>query len=761
MHRLYASICTLFLIISSLHAQNGCPGCTINLPSMPADTLYIGPLPDGEQWQPYDNNISFRLPKTTTPVNAVDTTTPPGLPITKFEVVGLEGLPPGLDWTPSQWVFETANQTDGCFRICGTPTSSDTFVLTVRLRATVFFIVQEASFPLKLYIAPPTLANDGFTMSNYTGCGELTVNFTNNIPSGGDPGFTYEWDFGDGDTFEGENPPPHTYTAPGMYPVQYHVTIDTVGYILQSVSVLSVDCNDPLGGSPDLYLVINNPSGLSIYNSSPAVNNTLLPWNLPLGLPLENGNYTVQVWDEDAGIKGSDDPCGSIPFNVLSGDTLVSGAYRIVLNIERPVFEFSFIDTVTVYFQPSPPVVNAPEGLSACEGGDLLLLVSSYGAGNQWWYEGEAVQGATEFIYEPQASGYYHVEVTTVDGCSAISDSILITYHPIPAEPLVTPLTDLSGCTGADSVYLNSSYSSGNQQWRRNGFALSGAGGASYAAVQSGFYQVQYTSPEGCSAVSDSVQVTFFAVPPAPVITPLDDLAGCAGADSVWLNSNYATGNQWWLNGAPLPGAAAPLLAALQSGTYRVQYTSPQGCASVSSPVQVTFTPTPAIPAFTNTNNLLRLTDTLALPANYSLQWYLNGVAIPNANGFTYCATLSGNFSLEVVNLDTDCAGIFALNVVFNPAFDCTVGTQEGITQALRLFPNPAASWVELQLEQAVAKEALLTVWDITGRVLYQNTILEGQDRFQVDCSAWPQGFYLLEIRAADERIVGKLTVQR
>ncbi len=197
------------LFIGSLRAQTGCPGCTLNLPAgLPADTLYLQSLPDGEKGTYYDHDLSFRMPKTTTPVHAIDSTTLPGLTISKIEIISIDGVPPGLHWQPNQWIFETANQTDGCVKFCGTPSVSDSFVMTVKIKATVLFLTQEATFPLKIYIAPKVSTTQGFTMTNVTGCGSTTVTFENNIPSGGVPGFTYEWNFGDGTTYTGENPPP-------------------------------------------------------------------------------------------------------------------------------------------------------------------------------------------------------------------------------------------------------------------------------------------------------------------------------------------------------------------------------------------------------------------------------------------------------------------------------------------------------------------------------------------------------------------------
>ena len=92
MMKLLLTICFSTLFFANLfHAQTGCPGCLVNLPAgFPADTIYLPDLPDGVKGTPYDHDVSFRLPKTTTPVNAVDSTTPPGSPINKFEILSVE-----------------------------------------------------------------------------------------------------------------------------------------------------------------------------------------------------------------------------------------------------------------------------------------------------------------------------------------------------------------------------------------------------------------------------------------------------------------------------------------------------------------------------------------------------------------------------------------------------------------------------------------------------------------------------------------------
>jgi hypothetical protein len=185
------TICLSTLFSTFLFAQSGCPGCSVNLPAnLPSDTVYLPTLPDGISGIYYETDISFRLPRTTTPVHAIDSTTPSGLTISKFEIVSIEGLPPGMFWQPNQFNFDMPSETDGCLKICGTPHEADSFKLIVTLRATVLFVAQEATFPMSLYIAPKVSNTNGFSMTNPEGCGSTTVTFTNNVPSNGVPGFS-------------------------------------------------------------------------------------------------------------------------------------------------------------------------------------------------------------------------------------------------------------------------------------------------------------------------------------------------------------------------------------------------------------------------------------------------------------------------------------------------------------------------------------------------------------------------------------------
>lgn len=489
------SFCFFFFVLAQVSAQTGCPGCVINLPAgLPEDTLYLPVLPDAEKGVPYNQDISFRVPKTTTPVYAIDSTTPPGLTITKIEIVGIEDMPPGLFWQASQMEFQTATETDGCIKICGTPLTSDTFVMTVKLKATILIFSQEASFPLTLYVSPKVSTTVGFSMAGVEGCGSTTVTFTNNVPSNGATGFSYEWEFGDGTTFVGENPPPHTYSQPGTYEVNYKATVDTVGYKLVSVKVLAVGCTDLFSG-PDLFVKVFL-GGQKIFENT-HVNNTPLPYTFPIGLPIEpQTNYTLEIWDEDSGIDGTDDLCGSLPFNIFSGgDTLVAGALRVILTIDNPIEEIISTDSVTVFPLPLTPTITA-NTLAACPD-DIIVLQSSHGGPNQWLLDAEPIPDATEFIFLPGESGFYQVQVTNMYGCTAVSTGTSIEIYPLPDEPVY--LNDRNNLELVDTTALPADYA---LQWYFFSGPIAGATGFEYCATESGTYSLEVTDlTTGCTNI--------------------------------------------------------------------------------------------------------------------------------------------------------------------------------------------------------------------------------------------------------------------
>jgi hypothetical protein len=235
------------------------------------------------------------------------------------------------------------------------------------------------------------------------------------------------------------------------------------------------------------------------------VDNTPLPYTWSPKIKLGPGNYRIAVWDEDAGLKGGDDPCGEISFNALSNGKLVSSGFEVVLDIQKPIIEVLSQDTVTVLPALPKPSLAAPNGLKEC--GNLppvVYLSSSSAKNNQWTLNGKAIPGATDQILDPKQSGIYRVQVIDpLSGCVSVSDSLKVAIFPQPLPPAFGNNKNLLML--ADTSGLPSKYT---LQWYDGTAIIPGATGKRYCATKTGDYGLLLTDTEtGCTSFYSSTVI--------------------------------------------------------------------------------------------------------------------------------------------------------------------------------------------------------------------------------------------------------------
>lgn len=457
------------------------------------DTTYTQPgiypdtLPSGTVGQAYSTDITFLMP--------LDTM---GYPFTNFQIQTVT-LPVGLTWICNNWSngcnYDPQANQFGCVNISGTPLLAGVYNIDVTVIADLSIASGiPVHFLIYMEVLPSTTSssNNGYSMTGYTGCSPITVNFTNN-----NPGLLgYYWDFGNSNQTTAENPVPQVYNQPGDYIVHYEAYSDTTTdhfYTITSIDIASIQNSAsvwgyPVDGNPDLFVIVKE-NGTPVYQSSyfadqfPPVGWTGLNINMNPA-----NTYVLEVWDEDDfefGF-GADDYVGNhtMSLNGCSGCAANISVvnYAVTHTIVPPSPAIITDDTVHVYGFPGIPNIYY-------DSLNHTLHTDTIQYSLQWYLNGSPLLGSNGPSDTVWISGEYFVVAINSYGCAAFSDTITAiycdsTWHPGIINNLPTLSTiDTTGNT---------------MQWYLNGNPVPGGTASSLNATLNGVYILEITNEYGC-----------------------------------------------------------------------------------------------------------------------------------------------------------------------------------------------------------------------------------------------------------------------
>ncbi|MEZ4986988.1 MAG: T9SS type A sorting domain-containing protein [Saprospiraceae bacterium] len=508
---------------SALYSQIGCPGCQVVLPDLPVDTIFLSNAPEGEAGIYYDEDLSFRLPLTTTPVNAADPTIPAGLPINEFNILGVSGLPAGLTWEANQLNFLTEELTDGCVKLCGTPLIPGLYMVDVVIEARIVFITQQTAFSFPLLITPAQSVTEGFTIVNNSGCGEVTAELINNVPSNGATGFSYMWLFSNGGVSTEENPAPQLFNTVGEHFISYQAIIDTVGFILTNVRIEESPCTDLLSRA-DLKFDLFDPNGDHVF-TAPIVENAMLPISWDVVLPIGEGVYELHVIDDDGGIDGADDLCGIIPITQATNGLQVDGELSVAISMIHPVDTILSLDVVTVYPIPASPVLAVQEEMPWCEGTPVHISALNYPEGGLVWHQDSIpLPGQSQGVLATLEDGAYYVTYTSPAGCLSSSNEVAVEFTANPAPFALEQNGNLIRLVDESNLPEDFSF-----MWLYEGENVPEANMLRICAQATGEYTLLIT--DNLTGCSNSASLVASYDPAIDCTTPVDDFT----AETHWL----------------------------------------------------------------------------------------------------------------------------------------------------------------------------------------------------------------------------------
>lgn len=196
-----------------------------------------------------------------------------------------------------------------------------------------------------------------------TDCAPATINFIN-ASAGGD---TYSWDFGNGQIFSGQNPPPQDYNSSGTYTVSLTMTTPngcvgttTLTDYITIEDLTPVFTGDPTGGCSPLTVQFTDAS------SAPNPGNPITSWDWDFGnsQTFSGQNppdqvYTHGLYDVSLTITTASGCTGSIILtDYITVGELNSIDFTVDTNINcvKTDFEFSSFITTTPSFPDSSEI---------------------------------------------------------------------------------------------------------------------------------------------------------------------------------------------------------------------------------------------------------------------------------------------------------------------------------------------------------------------------------------------------------------------
>ncbi len=316
-----------------------------------------------------------------------------------------------------------------------------------------------------------------------------------------------------------------------------------------------------------------------------------------------------------------------------------------------------FSDTITVKNYPKVKVAPTQTASGICNG-DSVLIIDAYNTNYlyQWYYNGNAISGATDTaIYAKQAGDYYLEVVDTSTGCKAVSGTFTVNASASPTASLKAS-GSTKFCVG-DSVQLDASASTNANfyKWFLNGNLITGASQSTYTATAAGDYTVQVINTSGCNDKSTALKVSIDSLPVA-TITASGKTTICDG-DSISLSAPSVSGNtyQWYESTSGIiAGSTSAKYSTIFEGDYYCIITNSNGCKATSTVVSIKVIQSPYSfvkqPSTTSTcpGDSIQLNATTVAGATY--QWQFNGNDISGATDSMYYAKLQGDYSVKVTN---------------------------------------------------------------------------------------------------------------
>ena len=421
-----------------------------------------------------------------------------------------------------------------------------------------------------------------------------------------------------------------------------------------------------------------------------------------------NEDYEYFTWYLDGEYLG-EEPTGQVNFTEFGFHELFVEA------IDSAFCPATDVISLTVFPNPEPEL-SYTDSVYGCVG-DLinLQLLNADDYEFNFWYPG----GINSNQINVNLPNSFWVESLSEEGCTGISDTIQVIFGAYP-EPVLL-YTDSAFCGNESFVVSTQEFDS--YAW---------SNGDSTSTIESnvpGTYFVEVSTIYGCSAVSDSIEMSVLDFP-TPLINASGPLTWCISDDEdVILYTDQEYDMLEWNNGMTEDSLLVDV-----SGVFWYSATNEAGCSGVSDTLTVIEWLAPTITIQDTTVSLgdlcqgsIDLSITTETP-EYTVEWN----ELPGEEALSVNGLCTGEYTVVITD-ENGCSATATITI------DSGVGILELNKIDFVVYPNPTSSVVRFDGQQRVERVRIV---DESGR----SVLTQSENFNSLDVSRLSSGTYVIEL---------------
>ncbi|HMQ46128.1 MAG TPA: choice-of-anchor B family protein [Saprospiraceae bacterium] len=375
---------------------------------------------------------------------------------------------------------------------------------------------------------------------------------------------------------------------------------------------------------------------------------------------------------------------------------------------------------------PETPALAAnlsqPDPTMVCPGDSTLLVLEDTPYPIQWYFNNEPIDFHGTSLWAKEA-GSYTASVSR-GPCEVISEPIEVAFLEAPVvstEDIALEVCDV------ESLKLTAPGGGFLYRWYLNGQLVNESSSPFLGISESGIYQYEIVSSNGCSALSGDIDVLIHP-PIIPSLSVLQPANYCEGQSEivVQVDNNY---DYYMIQDGGIAQFFENSYAITSSGSYEVLVSDGVCEVTLNLPFDVAFYP-PIVPTIAQNENLLTASEAI------SYQWLKDGITINGATAQNLLVEESGAYAVQTIDANGCEAVSEELSIVINSHHSLSFSPY-------RLFPNPASDRFILVETKEVL---LLNLIAANGQVVqrYPNTF--ASDQMECPVGDLPSGMYWLEV---------------